>query len=190
MVHTLQQHTASFVTWQRIPFDNGYWSKILTPIYDLFYARRCGIWDTISWIEWGNMLLQKKAVEAIWGLRAWVLEDTELSERARRCGYILYTNPDALIYHKYDATVYDILRREYQYWYKLADQSVYTLTNIVKFGTLVLVTFPLYYIGFFALLLKKPHKSISSVLMAPVLVFFMFFFWSMGFVAKSLTTDI
>jgi GT2 family glycosyltransferase len=181
---TAVSNNAKFLTWKRVPYINWFSSKVLKPIYELFYAWRLANDNTITRIEWWNMMISKKDCEKIWWLKSGVLEDTELSERARNHGYTLYTNPKAEILHKYDAKLWDILLREFRYWYRIRDQKILTLTNFIKFWTVAIITFPVYYIVFFLSLIKVNKKIDSHILSAPIYIYLMFLSWSLGLIKQ------
>lgn len=182
LVATQQEKWAHFITWKRVPYNNGFRSEVLTPIYELFYRRRISENSSeIDRIEWWNMMVSKKEVQRIWWIRSGVLEDTELSERAKMNWYTLYTNPNAVLFHKYDTTIYSLLKREYQYWMRIKDQKIITSTNIIKLWSLLVILFPFYYLLFLLLLLWITKRVNWAVFVAPMLLYVMFISWSCWF---------
>lgn len=177
-----ENNICCFWWWRIIPYNNGSLSEILKYVDLLLYYNQ---YDqkkmAIRTLIWGNMIVEKSEVEKIGWLRGDCLEDTELSERIYQAWKKIWSNENAIVYHKYPTSLKNLLKREYLSWVLVKDQIIRTKNHLLRFSTLLVFPFFLFYWYYFFLLIKHTKTFFWRFFVVPWLFFLFFISWDFGY---------
>lgn len=174
-----------FWWWRIVSYDNGPLSKMLKYVDLLLYYHQYNPKEmTISTLIWGNMIVEKSEVEKIGWLRDDCLEDTELSERILNAWKKIWSNENAIVYHKYPTSLKKLIKREYRSWVLVKDQMTRTQNYLIRFSTLLVFPFFLFYWYYFFLLIKHTKSFSWRFFVVPWLFFLFFISWDFGYISN------